>query len=237
MAICRQIWSYRNNTIYGGMKKDHMHARMVVIDALQHVDRLVIPRSHSSKYGIDSLKVLGIIPKTPKAKRLTMCAWTPPKEGAYALNVDGSCRGNQMAIGGVIRDHEGNLVCAYAGPKGMGTSFQGEIHALALGAELIEELQKQPTTAFTDSMSLAKSIGAICPHWSLFRVWNSMTNHLRFIPVVHCFREANSVADALSKLGHNLPRLQYYFDVNELPKPIQRLLWLDRTGHYFSRLR
>lgn len=34
IAICRQIWSFRNNKIYGGINKPFIHARLVVIDTL-----------------------------------------------------------------------------------------------------------------------------------------------------------------------------------------------------------
>ncbi|XP_020266726.1 uncharacterized protein LOC109842236 [Asparagus officinalis] len=137
IAICRQIWSYRNNSIYGGMKKDHMHARMVIIDTLQHLDAIVFPSMHSCKYGIDSLQSIGITPKSPKAKRISLHAWTPPRQNSYALNTDGSCRDNQTAIGGVIRNHLGNLICAFAGPSGEGTAFNSEVNALEVGADLI----------------------------------------------------------------------------------------------------
>ncbi|XP_020243296.1 uncharacterized protein LOC109821524 [Asparagus officinalis] len=203
----------------------------------QHVDHLVKPLMHSSKFGIDSLLTIGITPKAPKAKRISLCAWSPPKANTFALNVDGSCRQNQMAIGGVIRDHEGKLVCAFAGPKGVGTSFQGEIHALDVGVEFIEELQLNSSIAYTDSKSLAMSIGKDCPLWQLTRLWRDMNHRLRDIPVIHCVREANVVADALSKLGHEFSHIRYFFTDQELPIQIQKLLWLDKMGHQFCRVR
>lgn len=44
IAICRQIWSFHNNIIYGGMSKPLSHSHLVAIDALQFVDHILSSR-------------------------------------------------------------------------------------------------------------------------------------------------------------------------------------------------
>lgn len=55
MVICQQIWSYQiwsyRSTIYGGMAKPLIHARLVVIDTLQLVESSNKPKIRSSNLG------------------------------------------------------------------------------------------------------------------------------------------------------------------------------------------
>lgn len=142
-----------------------------------------------------------------------------------------------MAVGGVIRDHNGSFLCAFAGPIGSGSSLQSEIHALSTGVELIFEIGLHPSSAQSDSKTLVSVIGRKCPYWKLHQRWKEMHHLLRSIPVTHCFREGNTVANALSKLGHSLDSICYFFQLQDLPRDIQRLIWLDRMDTYYSRCR
>lgn len=44
------------------------HARLLVIDSLQFVDHLITPSIRSSKFGCDSLRMIGIEPRDPVPK-------------------------------------------------------------------------------------------------------------------------------------------------------------------------
>lgn len=51
VAICRQLWGYKNNVVYGGCKRTFLAARMIVIETLQHADCLLKPKSQTSRFG------------------------------------------------------------------------------------------------------------------------------------------------------------------------------------------
>lgn len=61
ITIYQQIWNDCNNVMYGGNTKTLLSARLKVIDTLQYVDCLIKPKAATSKFGRDSLSMLGIV--------------------------------------------------------------------------------------------------------------------------------------------------------------------------------
>lgn len=105
IAICRQIWSFRNNIIYGGMRKPFSHARLVVIDTLQFVDHLVLPGIDSSMFGRDSLEMIGIVQRGPPLSRMRRGDWSPPVTGRHSLHIAGLSSSTGAIVSGIVRDH------------------------------------------------------------------------------------------------------------------------------------
>lgn len=102
----------------GGMSKPLSHARLVVIDLLQFVDHLITPSTRSSKFGCDSLRMIGIEPWAPIPKPLRARDWKPPVRDHCALHCVG-VTGNVALIGGIIQNSKNEFVGALAGSIGM----------------------------------------------------------------------------------------------------------------------
>lgn len=117
IARCQQIWIFRNNIIYGGMSKLLSHAQLVVIDALQFVDYLITPSIQSSKFGCDSLRMIGIKLRGPTPKLIQLRDWDPPAVGRCALHCVGILSSIAL-IGGIIRDCKGGCWGVVAGSVG-----------------------------------------------------------------------------------------------------------------------
>ncbi|KAJ1402257.1 Ribonuclease H-like superfamily [Sesbania bispinosa] len=113
--------------------------------------------------------------------------WCPPTLGFFKLNIDGCWSKNPscMGIGGVLRDHEGCWV------EGFLVCFVGGITFLICetdSLEVVENLNnyvESPLHPHKDILSHIKEL--------LRKDWQ--------VSIVHVFREANMVADKLSRLG------------------------------------
>jgi hypothetical protein len=104
VVILRQIWSFRNNAVHGGSRRSLVAARLTVIEVLQHIEGLIQPRMKNSRFGVDSLQMLGIMPREP---RRTITVVLAP--GAAGLDAVG--RNDRVtADGGVLSQPLGSGV-------------------------------------------------------------------------------------------------------------------------------
>ena len=78
------------------------------------------------------------------AKKPKMKFWNPARDGAYKLNVDAAFlqSQNQGGTGGVLRDHSGKFVAAFASPiMHAASAKQSELRALLNGLDFLYSLQ------------------------------------------------------------------------------------------------
>ncbi|KAF7839279.1 reverse transcriptase [Senna tora] len=68
--------------------------------------------------------------------------WFPPLEGWWKLNTDGACSGNPgpFAIGGIIRNQDGNWISGFSGYIGFGSALKAELWAISNGIRLAKNL-------------------------------------------------------------------------------------------------
>lgn len=102
------------------MVKPFTHAHLVAIVTLQFLDRLVHPRITSSKFGCDSLTMIGITPHGPPIRRLRRSDWASLAADRHAVHIDGITTHSRVSIGDVIRDYLGAFAGVVAGPLGLG---------------------------------------------------------------------------------------------------------------------
>ncbi|MQM14195.1 hypothetical protein Taro_047125 [Colocasia esculenta] len=134
--------------------------------------------------------------------------WIPPESG-LVLNVDGANKGNPGFWGGgrCIRDRSGLLLLAFAHFYGSGGSLVTEVRALCDGIQLATEYGLLLSLICSDSAALVTSINTnISPSWVCLRWWREAHSYIHSsrVKVVHTYREANQVADALANLGCKL---------------------------------
>ncbi|KAF7815200.1 reverse transcriptase [Senna tora] len=68
--------------------------------------------------------------------------WHPPADSWVKLNTDGACTGNPgpFAIGGLIRDAQGNWIKGFSSYIGYGTALKAKIWAITSGLKLAKSL-------------------------------------------------------------------------------------------------
>lgn len=133
--------------------------------------------------------------------------WSPPKPGWLKLNFDGASRGNPgpSGIGYVIRDHSGSIIWKMAKPIPPDTNNIAEFKALQLGlTDCIKHGLKNISVEGDSEMAINAIKRKKTPNWRLQGIIDNIIGNLARIEhyeAKHIYREANSEADALSKIA------------------------------------
>nr|XP_027122188.1 uncharacterized protein LOC113739143 [Coffea arabica] len=130
--------------------------------------------------------------------------WEAGGYGCTTLNTDDCAKGNPGVSGGggVLRDSSGHVLVAFSAYLGEGSSLRAETLAALLGIQLCLGKGVAPRVIQSDSLLLTEILQRRyhCP-WYIRReveqIWH-LVGEARF---VHCYREANKVADILSNVG------------------------------------
>jgi len=168
--------------------------------------------------------------------------WKQPKQGWVKLNVDGCSLGNPgpSGAGGIIRDEKGNLVCGFAIAMGHHSNNYSELMGLLHGLRYIGLMGFLFVEIELDSLLVLNWLkNQRCGLWYMEDYWDEIQSRLAGINVsfVHCYRECNSVADGLAKMGAN-GITGAWLSLPELPPSIRGNIRLDRGGlPYLRRIR
>lgn len=131
-------------------------------------------------------------------------------EGWFKLNIDGASKSNPGAagIGGVIMNHKGDFIAAFAKNIGIATNNKAEVWALVQGLKIAAQMERSRIIIDTDSMFLLSCFNRKeVPLSSLEALILEATHLLKGMEKVllrFSYRETNSVADFLAKMGSNL---------------------------------
>ena len=160
-------------------------------------------------------------------------AWNRPQEEWIKINTDGSALTNpgKIGAGGIIRDKDGKLILAFATSLGEGSNNKAETEAALFGLVKALELGFKNIIMELDSQLVVHWINKKSAHH-----WN-VANEIAKIQFLilqtqnfkcqHTLREANWVADSLSKHSHNTTAPQVYFSSTQLPKEAQAYYQMD----------
>ncbi|WMV13666.1 hypothetical protein MTR67_007051 [Solanum verrucosum] len=177
---------------------------------------------HFLAYELD--KFCNVIEKCSQDTKVTTVQWTKPPHRWVKLNTDGSALSNLGSIGagGVVRNHLGEIILAFSAPLGTGTNNQEEVEAAIFGITWCIHMKYNKVILEVDSQLLVdwfknnKSIP-----WNIssqMHQLHQLATQLDHFKCIHTFREANFVADVLSKHSHQIPTPQVYFNIQQLPK-------------------
>ena len=123
------------------------------------------------------------------------------------LNVDGSALTNpgKAGYGGLVRNFEGKFQFAFYGSVGLSNILHAEIHALMIGIKLCWEAGYKKLVCFSDSLHvvqlLSKKVSRLHHYANLLELIKIYLVKEWNISIHHIFREGNSCADILAKLG------------------------------------
>ena len=94
--------------------------------------------------------------------KIIMVSWNKPIVGTYKLNTDGSTIHNtgKTGGGGILRDHQGNLIYAFAIPIDFGANNFAEIQAALYGLSWCVQHGYKQSSRFKNLVT----------KWSIFNV-------------------------------------------------------------------
>lgn len=169
-----------------------------------------------------------------------MVRWERPYRGWHKLNTDGSAAGNPGVAGGggVLRDDAGLWVKGFARQIGYTTSFLAELWALRDGLSMCLDLNINALEIDLDAEVVAdlmnNSGSSSASNSSIVADCRLLISRFPQVKVKHCYRESNSCADALARLGSKMAPNFLYF--SSPPPSLFNSYVLDLYGLYHSRL-
>ena len=154
--------------------------------------------------------------------KIIMVSWNKPTVGTYKLNTDGSTIHNtgQTGGGGILRDHQGNLIYAFSIPFGFGTNKFAEIQVALYGISWCVQHGYKNIILEVDSELLSKWINnIICIPWRCqqeIEQIQELSNKMEYFQCQHIYREDNGTADMLAKYSHKLDIIQHFYTSQQL---------------------
>jgi len=133
--------------------------------------------------------------------------WQHGDNDTMVLIVDGSALTNprKAGYGGLVRNFEGKFQFAFYGSVGLSNILHAEIHALMIGIKLCWEAGYKKLACFSDSLHvvhlLSKEVSRLHHYANLLERIQMYLDKVWDISIHHIFREGNSCADILAKLG------------------------------------
>ncbi|XP_077233342.1 uncharacterized protein LOC143875615 [Tasmannia lanceolata] len=136
----------------------------------------------------------------------TRPSWSPPSPGSLKLNFDGSSIDNPGAagVGGLCRNHKGEVLWAYSGPIGLADSNEAEVRAVHSGLLSMPRLECDRIIVEGDSLNVIRWLsGAASPPWRIVPLFEEIEDRSKGSSIVyrHVRRSANADADSLAKQG------------------------------------
>ncbi|CAN1148633.1 Putative ribonuclease H protein At1g65750, partial [Linum perenne] len=144
------------------------------------------------------------------ARQAQLIGWRPAEEGWCSLNSDGSLYSNpsRAAAGGVIRDHDGRFVSAFAANLGVCSIMRAELRGIVEGMKLAWSLGIRKLCVQSDSKAAVQLLSnegpSLCQHASLLQQFAELASRDWQVSLHHVYREANYAADCLANQGQSL---------------------------------
>ncbi|MQM07048.1 hypothetical protein Taro_039884 [Colocasia esculenta] len=167
--------------------------------------------------------------------------WLTPPPGRLKLNVDGAFKmtANEARGGGILRDHKGNMVCAFANPyHELKTSLHAEALALRDGLLMCCSRGIHDVLVETDSLNLMHIVTGQLPRpWDLSLILQKVaviTNRAK-AEITHVPREGNKVAECLAEFAFSCVHLNTWDSWADLPTIVKDPYHLDECVRSSSR--
>uniref|UniRef100_M1DJP7 RNase H family protein n=1 Tax=Solanum tuberosum TaxID=4113 RepID=M1DJP7_SOLTU len=219
LFICWNLWKNRCASKYGGKSSNISRVKYAIYKdnyKLMNTNfpQIKWPSSWKDLFQLGENCIHDI--------KVTLVKWIKPPARWIKINTDGSALSNpgRIGAGGILRDQMEAMLLAFATPLGEGTNNQAEIGAAFFGMTWAIQLGYKNVVLEVDSQLLVDWIMQRAkPPWSISTQLQQLQELIRQTHNFRCkhtFREANFVADSLSKRSHKLtcPHMIVNFDSN-----------------------
>ncbi|KAF4352147.1 hypothetical protein F8388_012271 [Cannabis sativa] len=186
---------------------------------------------------IENLNHFAVKLLNPVARPI-FCKWKKPNSGWTKLNTDGSLDRTTAGIGGLLRDHNGQPLCAFVSKAPGNDVFSVELWAIWRGLVLAAGLGIKVIWVESDSMSAVNTINR---HQScssqkvipcLNQIWELLKKFNKY-KISHSWRETNTAADYLAKM--NLMGHDVVFRPVDFPEKLHNIINNDAQGRIYVR--
>lgn len=194
----------------------------------------VYPRKPISEIHRSVAEVLDALAfqQTLNSKRIVV-KWQAPPNGVFKVNVDGASNGSlrRAAVGGVVRDDGGNWIRGFACRIGNVDALRAELWGIWRGLKFVWDLGSRHVVLETDSQVALRAISnqhPFDPNYNLIKMIHELLKMGWTCDLTFGWREANSYAHNLARLGLQLERGEQVFD--QAPPDVLDVLRKDRDG-------
>ncbi|XP_049348952.1 uncharacterized protein LOC125813502 [Solanum verrucosum] len=228
--ICWNLWKNKCANKYGGKQSNASRVKYAIY---KDNYKLMTTNFPQIKWPSNWRELIQLGEKCIHDTKVTPVRWIKPPEQWIKINTDGSALSNpgRIGAGGILRDQTGEMILAFATPLGEGTNNQAEAEAAIFGMTWAFELGYRKLILEVDSQLLVDWImHKTDPHWSIniqVMKLQALIEQTQEFACKHAFREANFVADSLSKHSHKVTTPQLYFNIHQLPKEARGFYRLD----------
>ncbi|CAN1845776.1 Putative ribonuclease H protein At1g65750 [Linum perenne] len=153
-----------------------------------------------------------VVPDTNMPRQIQV-TWQAGQEGWVTVNSDGSVLGprGRASAGGILRQANGQGICAYAINLGVCSITRAEIRGALEGIKQAWNAGYRRVEVQLDSQAaiailLDKSVTVSHQHALEVLEFRDWLDRDWALKLKHVYREANRVADYLASYGHTLPR-------------------------------
>ncbi|KAI0530933.1 hypothetical protein KFK09_000481 [Dendrobium nobile] len=174
---------------------------------------------------------------TAHFRKDTIVKWTKAPQGFYKLNVDESFKTIKAGCAGLIQDHNGHVIVAFAGPSVANNAIMTELDALNYGVHLCLSLGIINLWIEVDAMLVIHYIfSKVNDNPKYFYTMREIKQCLSTInfSITHIYREANYAAYFLANFGCNLLEFREFMGP-ALPTSIDGITRLDCLGLPYVR--
>jgi len=228
IAAFYYIWEHRNQVMHNECKLEPKKVLAKIKECVnQHIEQTQF-NYRDSRIEQIWIEAAGYRLKQPPIKKKVWVRWTPPRAG-IKLNFDGSCKKGRMSVGGVFRDHTGNISLTYsrAYDNKDGTALHAEALALETGLQLARQFKINIAAVEGDALSLINALDNSQFDWKCYDTMISCKRMLGNQKVQYINRLCNGVADALAKEGKE-------FRIDKMVSGAVKRAWnVDQKGFGF----
>lgn len=166
--------------------------------------------------------------------------WLPPNRNFVKVNCDGAVTlfGAVAAVGGVIRNHQGEMLLGFSSHLGACSITEAELWAIFMGCKLAGLNGFTRGVVESDSLVAVKLLRDGCS--SLHPFFNLVKNIQDLLVAAgewsvsaHTLREGNQTADSFAKFGLSLSFCSRIF--NSIPAFASDTVRADVAGIWFPR--
>ncbi|KAH0633363.1 hypothetical protein KY284_036149 [Solanum tuberosum] len=193
-----EIWKSRCSVKYGKESHNLMRCLSLISSNLAHI---VNNQFHNINLEVGWTSICLSLNRYITHKKITIVKWRKPSPFFVKLNTDDNCKQYSCETGGIIRDHNGDLIYAFSKPLGEGTSIWAEASTLIFGIKWCVDNGFTNIMAESDSKMIVDCVNV------KNTIPRKISNEVKEIreciaisntSVVHCYIESNRVADILA---------------------------------------
>ncbi|XP_075103442.1 uncharacterized protein LOC142178023 [Nicotiana tabacum] len=231
VIICWNHWKNKCGAKYGNMSSSITRVLFAIHSDILPLLKTSYPQIQWPPNWID---IYILAENVKHITTTTQVEWVKPEAQFVKVNCDGSALTNpgKIIAGVIVRDHHSQFIHTITSPFGTGTNNLAETNAATIGVNWCIENGFTRIHLEVDLTILVHWVSnSSKPPWNIqmqLQQLQHLCQQCEEIRCAHTFRKANCPADSLSKLSHDLPRLNHFNSMLDLPSHIRCQIILDQ---------